>query len=112
MATLSFEEAALPTQERSEVDRVREVVAEVHAFVRSRELNRTVSSFTLDHYIEQRKARIRGNARSTRTASGQPLDLRASQLEQLDTLEESFRAVYRVAEELARAAEDDREESS
>jgi hypothetical protein len=97
-------------QDKKEVERVRRVIADVYTFVRSQEINRTIGSFTFDHYIEQAKTLIKGDSRSIRDASGQAIDSRPTKLEVVTILENEFRQTLQQARALAsKVDEKDRE---
>lgn len=105
MAQLQPNEETLEAQKVSEVRRVRRVIADTYAFVRSQEINRTLASFTLDHYIEEAKRQIMGTGRAIRDATGETIDLRPTKLEQLSALEDEFRSTLETAKTMAKAAD-------
>lgn len=105
MAQLQPGEETLEAQKTSEVRRVRRVIADTYTFVRSQEINRTLSGFTLDHYIEEAKRQIMGTGRSIRDAAGETINLRPTKLEQLNSLEEEFRSTLETAKTMAKAAD-------
>lgn len=104
MADLLPGEEVLEGQNVSEVERVRVVVADTYTFVRSQEINRTIASFTLDHYIDEAKRQIKGEGREIRDASGKAVDVRPTKLEALEKLETEFKASLEIAKQLAKAA--------
>jgi hypothetical protein len=106
MAELLPGEAVPEGQDKFEVDRVRKSVADVYTFVRSQEFNRTIASYTLDHYIEFAKQRIKGTGRQVRSASGEVLDLRPTKLETLEKLHTTFQSVLEQARAMAETADD------
>lgn len=107
MADLLPGEQKADGQDIRKVDRVRRVVADVYTFVRSQEINRTIGSFTFDHYIDEAKRLIKGEGRALRDASGQVDDIRPSKLELIETLEEEFNATLATAEDLAKKVDSD-----
>ncbi len=107
MAELLPGEQVAEGQDKREVDRVRKVIADTYTFVRSQEFNRTIASYTFDHYIEFAKQRIKGTGRQIRNASGQTLDLRPTKLETLEKLESEFRSTLEQARSMAESADDD-----
>lgn len=91
------------SQEQRDIRRVRRVVADTYSFVRSQEFNRSLSAFTLDHFIEEAKRQIKGTGKAIRDATGSILDLRPTKLESLNTLEDDFQATLETAEIMAKA---------
>lgn len=104
MAELVPGEEVLEGQEVSEVEQARTVVADVYTFVRSQEINRTIASFTFDHYIDEAKNRIKGEGRQIRDAAGESFDIRPAKLEALEKLETEFNASLTLIESLAKTA--------
>jgi hypothetical protein len=97
-------EEVVEGQDISKVERARTVVADVYTFVRAQESNRTIASFTLDHYIDEAKRRIKGEGRQVRSASGESIDIRPTKLEALEKLEAEFTASLDLIESLAKTA--------
>ena len=89
-------------QDRKEVERVRSIVARVYTFVRSSEINRTIGSFTFDHYVDEAKRKIKGPGRQIRDASGTSFDTRPTKLEVITNLEKEFRDSFPIIEALAK----------
>ncbi len=84
-----------------EEDQVRRTLADVYTFVRAAEINKTIASFTFDHYIDEAKRRIKEPS-AIRTASNPSgTGTRPSQLESLTKLEEAFNQVYEKAKQMA-----------
>lgn len=81
---------------------VRKTVADVYTFVRSREVNKTISGFTFDHYIDEAKRKIK-NPSILYTASGQSAGTRPSQLDSITKLEQEFGKALAEATKLADA---------
>lgn len=102
-AKLQPGEEVLEGQSKSQVVRIRTIVANVFTFVRSQEINRTISSFTFDHYITEAKRRIKGEGRQLRNAAGEVYGVRPSKLEALEALETEFNESFPVLEALAEA---------
>lgn len=110
----------LESQELQEVRRVRRVVADTYTFIRSQEINRTLSGFTMDHYIEEAKNSIKGltvsiggidqEGRALRSANGEAFGIRPSKLDALNSLEDEFRATLEAAKVMAKAADAEGEE--
>src|SRR6478735_6460682 len=92
--------ATITDEDRS--DQVRQVIADVYTFVRSREINKTIASFTFDHYIDEAKRSIKGD-RIIRSASdpGQGLGVRPSRLDSIVKLEEDFNNTFDTAKKVA-----------
>jgi len=104
MAEVIAGEEIAEGQSPTQAEKVRRVVADVYTFVRSQEINRTIGSFTFDHYIDEAKRRIKGTGRAIRNAAGESFDQRPTKLEFLDSLEAEFRASFKTIEELAKVA--------
>jgi hypothetical protein len=100
-----FEEKAVSI-ETSESDELRKTIGNVYTFVRSREINKTIASFTFDHYLEEAKRKIK-EPRILRSASdpGKGVGTRPGQLESLEALEELFNKSFAKAKEMAEAAD-------
>lgn len=97
-------EEILEGQTITQVDKVRDVVASTYAFIRSAEINKTIASFTLDHYIDEAKRDIKG---ADRNAIGAVADIRPSKLDALLDLEKQFSDSFEVIEALAKKADED-----
>jgi len=94
--------------ELSKSDQVRQAIADTYTFVRSREINTTFASFTLDHYIDEAKRQIKGDDRLLRDASGEDslaVGTRPTQLEALASLQQAFSDAFDDAKKLAEAAD-------
>jgi hypothetical protein len=118
MADTTDVEAAAAEEVKSDAeaqagDQIRRTIADVYTFVRSCDINKTISSFTLDHYIDEAKRKIK-EPRILRSAAdpSRGVGTRASQLEALTKLEEEFSKTYEQAKKLAEAADVDKEPSS
>lgn len=101
MGTILPGEAVQEGQDKSEIERIRTIIADTYTFVRSQEYNRTIASFTFDHYIEFAKQAIKGTGRQIRTASGQTIGIRPTKLETLTNLQNSFKSVLNQARNIA-----------
>ncbi len=112
MGTLLPGESVQDGQDKFEVERVRKVIADTYTFVRSQEYNRTISSYTFDHYLEFAKQAIKGKGREIRSASGQTLDIRPTKLEALESLQASFKSVLSQARTMAEKVDTDPPEES
>ena len=97
-------EEILEGQTITQVDKVRKVVADTYTFVRSVEINKTIASFTLDHYIDEAKRDIKGAGRDSLGAAA---DIRPSKLDVLVDLEKQFSDSFEVIEALAKKADED-----
>jgi hypothetical protein len=99
---LAASEVITTQRETVENDEIRRIVADVYTFVRSREINKAISSFTLDHYIDERKREIKGE-RIIRSASrpGEGVDRRPAQLDAITRLEEDFKKGFTKAKKMA-----------
>lgn len=97
-------------------EEVRRAISNVYTFVRSQETNKTIASYTFDHYIQEAKDRIKGGVgvdvngitqvgRAIRDAAGQAFDVRPPKLEALAALEASFNKQFDKAKQLALAAD-------
>lgn len=83
-------------------DQIRKTLADTYTFVRSTDINKAISSFTLDHYIDEAKRKIK-DTRILRAASdpSKGVGTRPSQLEMLTKLEQDFAQSYNKAKEIA-----------
>lgn len=106
-------------QRAAQADKIRQTLADVYTFVRSREVNRQIASFTLDHYIDEAKSKIKGEAQAlrdaggkTQDASGRAFGTRPTQLEALTTLQQDFDAGFDEMKKLAEALDAEREATS
>lgn len=88
--------------EPSETEQVRKVIADTYTFVRSAEISRTILGFTLDHYIDEAKRKIKQD-RVLRSASDplKGVGTRPSQLDALEKLEEDFNKSFEAAKKMA-----------
>jgi hypothetical protein len=85
-----FDNPTIP-KEIKEGDELRSVLADTYTFVRSVEINKTISSFTFDHYIDEAKRSIKED-RVLRSASdpNSGVGKRPSKLTALQKLETDF----------------------
>lgn len=99
---LSQFEARADAKDTSEADAVRKVIANVYTFVRSVEINKTIASFTLDHYIDEAKRKIK-DSRVLRAASDptKGVGTRSSQIDALTKLEQDFNNAFEKAKKVA-----------
>lgn len=95
-----FEEKAA-LSEPSESEQVRRTIADVYTFVRSAEINRTIASFTLDHYLDEAKRKIKEDRLLRSAANPEGIGSRPSQLSALEKLEADFDKVFAKAKEMA-----------
>lgn len=94
--------------ELNKQDQIRQALADTYTFVRSREINTTIASFTLDHYISEAMMQIKGDDRQLVDASGQDslaVGTRPTQLEALATLQQAFNDAFSAAQKLAQKAD-------
>lgn len=84
-------EEGIPQSDISESDQIRRAFADAYTFVRSSEINKTIASFSLDHYIDEAKREIK-DPRILRAASEPTVGIgtRPSKLEALEKLESDF----------------------
>ena len=79
-----------------------------YTFIRSAEINKTIASFTLDHYIDEAKRAIKGKGRVVlRNADGEVSDIRPPKLDVLLNLEKLFSDSFAVIEALAKKADEE-----
>ena len=78
-------------KDRKETDELRSVLADTYTFVKSTEINKTINSFTFDHYIDEAKRAIKED-RILRSASDPATGIgkRPSKLSALEKLETDF----------------------
>ncbi len=91
-------------QDRRADAAMRAVLSSTYAFVRSAEINKTISGFTFDHYIDEAKRslkddRILGSASNSTTGIGK----RQAQITALETLETNFNNSMASMRKLAEA---------
>ncbi len=98
-----FEQPATVRERRTD-EEVRSALANVYTFVRSREINKTISGFTFDHYIDEAKRGIKED-RILRSASSpaEGVGRRLSKLSALEKIELDFKKALVEAQELAKA---------
>lgn len=97
---MADEEPTTEQEDTKEDDQLRITVANTYTFVRSREINKTISNFAFDHYVDEAKRRIKED-RILRSASTPNVGARPSQLSALKKLQEDFNKGYTKAKELA-----------
>ncbi len=105
---LPNETVAQSADELQKTDKIRRSIADTYTFVRSREINATIASFTLDHYIAEAMAQIKGNGRQLSDASGDDslaVGTRPTQLEALASVQQAFNDAFDDAKKLAEAAD-------
>ena len=104
----STEQDALRKTKEKELEKethLRAVLGSVYTATRSAELNKTIASYTFDHYIEEAKRKIKGSGQEIRDAGGQALGIRPSKLEALEKLEKDFEGILEEARETAERAD-------
>lgn len=89
---------------KRENDEVRSTLSDAYTFVRSREINKTIASFTFDHYIDEAKRAIKED-RILRTASNasEGVGTRPGKLNALAKLETDFTNALSKIREIAKA---------
>jgi hypothetical protein len=112
MADVLPGEAVQQGQDRLQVERVRKAIADVYTFVRSQEYNRTIASYTFDHYIEFAKQAIKGTGRQIRDASGKAVGIRPAKLEALSNLKTAFQGALEQARKMAESVDNSSQNKS
>lgn len=107
-----FEEPASVEDRRTDAE-VRTALANAYTFVRSREINKTIASFTFDHYIDEAKRSLKGDL-LLRSASSpaEGVGRRMSKLSELEKIERDFNNAMVKARELAKANDADAVEAA
>ena len=97
-------ESPSTVEERRQDNELRSALANAYTFVRSREINKTISSFTFDHYIDEAKRGIKED-RILRSASSpaEGVGRRLSKLSELEKIKLDFSNAMKKAKELAKA---------
>lgn len=98
-----FETRATVQDRRADVT-MRTVLSDTYTFVRSSEINKTVASFTFDHYIAEAKSALK-DERVLRTASNPAVGVgkRQAQIAALEKLETDFKNSLSNMRKLAEA---------
>lgn len=92
------------TKDTTSLDQIRETIGNVYTFVRSREINKTIASFTFDHYIAERQTDINGSMTiQSSSVPGTSIDVRPGELDALAKLEQDFNACFAKAKQIATA---------
>jgi len=96
-------EAPASTQDRRTDVEVRSALANAYTFVRSREINKTISGFTFDHYIDEAKRSLKED-RILRSAASpaEGVGRRLSKMSMLEKVERDFNNAMAKARELAK----------
>lgn len=91
-------------QDRRADTAMRAVLSDTYAFVRSSEINKTISRFTFDHYIDEAKRAIKED-RILNSAANPTVGIgkRQAQLTALETLETNFKNSLANIRKLAEA---------
>lgn len=97
-------ETQATVQDRRADATMRSVLSSAYAFVRSAEVNKTISGFTFDHYIDEAKRslkedRILGSTTNSVTGIGK----RQAQITALEALETNFNNSLAAMRKLAEA---------
>jgi hypothetical protein len=112
---LPNEVVAESADELQKSDQIRRAIADTYTFVRSMEINQTIASFTLDHYIDEAKRQIKGDDRALQDASGEDslaIGTRPTQLEALASIQQAFNDAFEDAKTLAQEADQKSQEQS
>lgn len=99
-------EAAPPTSQADHLEAValRSVLSDTYTFVRSAEVNKTILSFTFDHYIDEAMRRIKEDrVLNAPSDSSVGVGKRLSQLNALTKLEQDFNNAFSKLRESAAA---------
>lgn len=107
-STLANDTVAQTPDQLQKSDQIRQAIADTYTFVRSREINATIASFTLDHYISEAMTQIKGDDRQLSDASGEDslaIGTRPTQLEALASTQQAFNDAFDDAKKLAQAAD-------
>lgn len=99
-----FAETKASVQDRKADIELRSILADTYTFVRSAEINKTILSFTFDHYIDEAKRVIKED-RILRSAADPVTGIgkRLSKLSSLTKLEQDFNSVLGKIRKLAEA---------
>lgn len=97
-------ESKATEEERKADSELRSILSDTYTFVRSAEINKTISSFTFDHYIDEAKRAIKED-RVLRSAADPVTGVgkRASKLSALEKLEQDFKKSIDKMRKLAEA---------
>jgi hypothetical protein len=97
-------EAKASVEERKADAEMRSILSDTYTFVRSAEINKTILSFTFDHYIDEAKRTIKED-RVLRSASDPVTGVgkRPSKLSALEKLEQDFNKALEKIRKLAEA---------
>jgi hypothetical protein len=92
-----------PPAEVSADNALRKVLADTYTFVRSAEINKTISSFTFDHYIDEAKRAIKEDRILRTAANPDGFGSRSSKISALTKLQTDFTNALSKLQELAKA---------
>lgn len=94
------------TLDRKADAELRAILGDTYTFVRSREINKTILSFTFDHYIDEAKRDIKED-RILRSASDPNTGVgkRPAKLTAVQTLEQDFNNAMSKLQKVAEAAD-------
>lgn len=96
-------EAPASTQDRRTNIEIRTALANAYTFVRSREINKTISGFTFDHYIDEAKRYLKeGQALRSASSPTEGIGRRLSKMSLLEKVERDFNNAMTKARELAK----------
>lgn len=99
-----FTEKKATEAERKADAELRSVLADTYTFVRSAEINKTIASFTFDHYIDEAKRAIKED-RVLRSAADPVTGVgkRPAKLTALEKLEQDFKKSLEKLRKMAEA---------
>lgn len=95
-------ETQATVQDRRADSAMRAVLSDTYVFVRSAEINKTISGFTFDHYIDEAKRALKED-RILSSAAGPSVGKRQAQITALETLETNFKNSLASMRKLAEA---------
>lgn len=101
-------QVAPTVDELNKSDQIRQAIADTYTYVRSREINQTIASYTLDHYISEAMMQIKGSDDQLSNSSGQDTtayNVRPTQLQVLAAIQQAFNDAFDGAMKLAQAAD-------
>ena len=106
-------ETKATVEERQADAEMRAVLSDTYTFVRSAEINKTILSFTFDHYIDEAKRSIKQD-RILRSASNatEGVGKRPSKLSSLEKLEQDFNNALAKIQEVAKAKDSGSQETT
>lgn len=101
--SLTSKEAKANLEDIKEEEQLRTIIADTYVFVRSAEINKTIASFTFDHYIDEAKRQIKEDRILRSALNPEGVGKRPSKLAALEKLEADFTSIYDKAKIRAEA---------